>query len=36
MNELQSWINNPDRDYAVGVELFSQYSKNKRKKYSLV
>ena len=29
MNELQSWINNPDRDYAVGVELFSQYSKNK-------
>ncbi|MCR4857125.1 MAG: hypothetical protein K5890_02865 [Bacteroidales bacterium] len=29
MNELQSWIDNPDRDYAEGVALFAQYSKNK-------
>lgn len=29
MNELQSWIDNPDRDYAEGVALFAQYSRNK-------
>ena len=28
-NELQSWLDNPDRDYAEGVALFAQYSKNK-------
>lgn len=28
-NELQSWLDNPARDYAVGVELFAQHSKNK-------
>ena len=29
MNELQSWIDNPARDYAVGVELFARHSPNK-------
>jgi len=29
MNELQNWINNPDRDYAAGVALFAQHCKNK-------
>lgn len=29
MNELQQWLNNPDRDYAAGVALFAQHSKNK-------
>lgn len=29
MNELQQWIDNPDHDYAEGVALFAQYSKNK-------
>lgn len=29
MNELQNWLNNPDRDYAAGVVLFSQHCKNK-------
>ena len=29
MIKIQSWIDNPDRDYAEGVALFAQYSKNK-------
>ena len=29
MNELQNWLNNPDRDYAAGVALFAQHCKNK-------
>ena len=29
MNDLQQWIDDPDRDYAEGVALFAQYSKNK-------
>lgn len=29
MNDLQQWLDNPDRDYAEGVALFAQYSKNK-------
>jgi hypothetical protein len=29
MIKIQSWIDNPDRDYAKGVALFAQYSKNK-------
>ena len=29
MNELQSWLNNPAHDYATGVALFAQHSKNK-------
>lgn len=28
-NELQSWLDNPDRDYAEGVALFAQHCKNK-------
>ena len=28
-NCLQKWLDNPDRDYAEGVALFAQYSKNK-------
>ncbi|MBQ6155797.1 MAG: hypothetical protein IJK22_04265 [Bacteroidales bacterium] len=29
MNEIQSWINDPNRDYAAGVVLFAKYSKNR-------
>lgn len=29
MNEIQSWINDPNRDYATGVALFAKYSKNR-------
>jgi len=29
MNELQSWLNNPNHDYAEGVAMFALYSKNK-------
>ena len=29
MIKIQSWLDNPDRDYAEGVALFAQYSKNK-------
>lgn len=29
MNGLQQWLDNPARDYAEGVALFAQYSKNK-------
>lgn len=28
-NCLQNWLDTPDRDYAEGVALFAQYSKNK-------
>ncbi len=28
-NEIQCWLANPDRDYAAGVALFAQHSKNK-------
>ena len=29
MNEIQQWIDNPERDYADGVELFARHCKNK-------
>ena len=29
MNDLQQWLNDPARDYAVGVELFARHSHNK-------
>ena len=29
MNDLQQWLNDPDRDYAAGVALFAQHCKNK-------
>lgn len=29
MNELQNWLDTPDRDYAEGVALFARYCKNK-------
>lgn len=29
MNDLQQWIDDPARDYAVGVALFARYSPNK-------
>ncbi len=29
MNEIQSWINDPNRDYAAGVAIFARYGKNK-------
>lgn len=29
MNELQSWLNNPNHDYYEGVALFAQHCKNK-------
>lgn len=29
MNEIKQWIEDPQRDYTVGVALFSKYSKNK-------
>ena len=29
MNDIQQWLDNPDRDYSAGVELFSSYSPNK-------
>ncbi len=29
MNEIQQWIDNPNRDYAAGVSIFARYSSNK-------